>query len=261
MGGGKFIFQNRLLPIESISLARFVTDLHSPQRHYHDPFPNSLPDHTLALQHNILELGLDDLNSSHGGQFTELLNLYKSKGNSQRTAVSAISSALYELKQWDTLFKKACGMYKTRQWMEDCIESGKTIYFIVGFHTFLNPSTAELTTSSSSLTTEVKLPVSAVAGANVPGIQFRNVLDLGISRGVEGEKGLARRGESEGEVVFAVQYCRVGFKWFSSRKVEKANLGEGRWKVHWGLRSKEEVEEDDIVEVVLEEEFDEKEED
>jgi hypothetical protein len=62
-------------------------------------------------------------------------------------------------------------------------------------------------------------------------------------------------------VVFAVQYCRVGFKWFSSRKVEKANLGEGRWKVHWGLRSKEEVEEDDIVEVVLEEEFDEKEED
>ncbi|KAH7304364.1 hypothetical protein BKA65DRAFT_521422 [Rhexocercosporidium sp. MPI-PUGE-AT-0058] len=119
-------------------------------------------------------------------------------------------------------------MRETRQWMEDYIESGKTIYFIVGFRTFLDPSTTELTISSSSLITEVKLPVSAVAAVNIPGIQFGTVLDPGISSGVGREKGLARRGESEGEMVFAVQYYRVGFKWFNSRKVEKASLGEGR---------------------------------
>jgi hypothetical protein len=256
--GGKLFLQNRLLPLESVSLARFITDKTSPQRHYHDPFSDSPPpDHTIILQDNIVEVGLNDQNTSHGVQLTELLKVYRSKGETQSTAISAISSAFYELKQWDILFKRACGMDETRRWIEDCIESGKSIYFIVGFRTFLNPSTAELTTSHSNIITEVKLPVSAVAAANVPGVQFGNVLDPGVSRALGTEKGLMRRAESEGEMVFAMQYCRVGFKWFSSKKVDKASLGEGRWKINWGVRSLEEEDEDDVVEASLEEDFDE----
>jgi hypothetical protein len=258
--GGSLILQNRLLPLESVSLARFVTDKTSPQRHYHVPFTNAPTDYTTVLQHNILEIGFDNQNSSHGGQFTELLNLYRSNGEGKRTGVSAISSALYELKQWDTIFKKACGMEETRRWVEDCIESGKPIYFIVGFRTFFNPSIAELSTSRSSIVGEVRLPILAVAAANAPGIQLGNVLDPGVSREVGKQKGLWRRSESEGEMVYAVQYCRVGFRWFNSRKVEKASLGDGKWKISWGVRSKEEIEEDDVIEALLEEGFGEDEE-
>jgi len=252
--------QDRLFSRESISLARFITDKTSPQHHYHDPFPDSLPEHTTIIQHNVLEYDFHDQNLSHGLQFTELLNLYRNKGDTRSTAISALSSALYELKQWDTLFKKACAIIETQKWIEDCIESGKPIYFIVGFRTFVNPSTFEFSASHSDIVTEVQIPVSAVASANVPGIQFGNVLDPGVSRGIGREKRLLRRGESEGEMVYAVQYCRVGFKWFSSKKLDKASLRDGRWKLNWCVRSSEEVDEDDVVEAVLEEKFDEEDE-
>jgi hypothetical protein len=254
---GKLILQNHLLPVESVSLARLITDIQSPQRNFHDPFPNSQLDHTTVIQNDVLEVGVKDQTASAGAHFTDLLNLYRSTENAHGTGVSAVASTAYELRQWEVLFKSACVLPGTRRWMEDSIEAGKSIFFIVGFKTFLNPSTAELGRASTSALAEVQLPVSAVAAANVPGVNFSGVFDPSVSGSSSRSIALLRRFDVEREMVYAVQYCKVNFKWFSSKKVEKSSLGPTKWKIHWGVRTAEEVDEDDVVEAELEEEFDE----
>jgi hypothetical protein len=248
---GKLFLQNRLLPVDSVSLARLVTDMTSPQRDFYDPFPNENIDHTAVIHNDVFEVAARDQARSVGSQLTELLDLYKNRSNVQSTAVDAISAIAYELRQWDALFKRACLLPTTRKWMEDAIEEGKPVYFIVGFRTYMNPSAAELGKSSTSLTAEAQVPVSTVVSANLPGVDVGTALDPGVSWGNHRSTTLVRKFHAEGEMVYAVQYCRVKFKWYSSRKIEKSSLGPTKWKVHWGVRALEEPEDDDTVQAEL----------
>ena len=55
-----------------------------------------------------------------------------------------------------------------------------------------------------------------------------------------------------GEQVYAVQYRKVQFQWFSSRTVDNAELEKGcRWKVYTNYRSVSEDTENDVVEATL----------
>lgn len=157
--------------------------------------------------------------------------------------------------QWDLHFKEACKLPSTRKWIEDAIEEGSSIYFIVGYRTFVDPGALEQTGKATSIGTEVCLPVSTVAEANMPLVSLGGVLDPGISNTQHQTKTVTRKFRSEGEMVYAVQYCKINFKWYSSKKIEKSALGPTKWKIHWGVRTVEELDEEDIVEAELEENF------
>ena len=113
----------------------------------------------------------------------------------------------------------------------------------------------EQTGKARSVGTEACLPVTAVAEANLPLMSLGGVLNPGVSVQKENVKTVQRMFRSEGERVYTVQYCKVNFKWYSSKKIETRALGPTKWKIHWGVRSVEELDEDDVVEAVLEEEF------
>lgn len=64
-----------------------------------------------------------------------------------------------------------------------------------------------------------------------------------------------------GEQVYAIQYRKLRFGWFSSRKIEKSKLErDNRWKIFWSpdIRggTDEDDGEDDVVEVDLTDELD-----
>lgn len=66
---------------------------------------------------------------------------------------------------------------------------------------------------------------------------------------------------SPGEQIYAIQYRKIKFSWFSSPKIEKSFLEpDNRWKVFWeaGTRGDEsdEEEEDDVLEVDFTDECD-----
>ena len=254
--GGKLFIQDRLLPIQSVSLARFITDVKSPQRDFHDPFPDTEVDSTTQTQHGIFELATQSQSNAIGGQFTELLNIYKGKSNTRNTQVNAVASVAYELIQWNLRFKEACQLPTTRKWIEGAIEEGSSIYFIVGYRTFIDPSAVEQTGKATSTGTEASLPVSIIAEANLPLVSLGGVLDPGISNTKHEMRAVARKFHSDGEMVYAVQYCKINFKWYSSKNIEKSALGPTKWKIHWGVRTMEELDEEDIVEAELNEDFD-----
>jgi hypothetical protein len=59
-----------------------------------------------------------------------------------------------------------------------------------------------------------------------------------------------------GEQIYAVQYRKVRFRWFSSRDLERAALEKGKqWKVHGSLRGQE-VGTNDVLEAAISEDED-----
>lgn len=251
---GVLLLQNRLLSLNSVALARFVTDITLPQRQYHDTFPPTELESTTQRYANIEE-GIEKIvNQTNGLHLTQLLHLYRERPKAESAHVAATASVTYELSQWETVFENACGDVETRRWMEKAIEDDKRIYFIVGYRTFVHPSIKDSRQLSHAKGIDFELPASTVIQANVPGLALGNALDPGISH-ERGETNSASRSFSvDKEVVYAIQYCKVAFKWWSSKSIEKSSLGKTKWKIHWGVRSVVDVDDEDILEARIDEE-------
>ena len=250
---GKLLLQSQLLPLKSISLARFVVDIASPQRRFHDPILDHSPQSTRHTQHDFQEHAQRYKSAKARGRLTELLQIFRGVGGSLEAHINATASISHELIQWDAVFKDACTSPVTRKWIEDAIEDGQDIYFIVGFRTFVDPSASESVSNLNIKGGEVQVPTSEVVQANVPGLLLGGVLDPGVSGSTFTARQNIRSFASEGEMIYAVQYCKVKFKWYSSQKLETGSLGKTRWRVHWGVRASDESLEDDVVEAAVEE--------
>ncbi|UKZ92438.1 uncharacterized protein TrAFT101_007394 [Trichoderma asperellum] len=237
---GKILIQSSLLPLEAVSLGRFVVDINHPQRRYHDPFPGKILGSTVQVEKDVTEM-VQRLQSTRARvSLTELLTFFRSKHERQAIQVRAVMAGRYILSQWDSIFCSACALEGTRRWLEDAIEDGKEIYFTVGYCTFVNPAAVEEARSGKGIEQSVQLPVSIVADANLAGIQLGGVADPAMSHGKEKDTLAARSYSMSGEYVYAVQYCKVSFKWFSTRNVESSLLGKNKWRVYIGVRGEEE---------------------
>ncbi|KAL8720405.1 MAG: hypothetical protein Q9225_002725 [Loekoesia sp. 1 TL-2023] len=250
---GKLFLQSQLLPVESISLARFVVDIASPQRRFHDPILDYPPQSLRNKQHDFKEHAQRYNNAKAGGRLTQLLQMARGVEGSLEAHVSATASISHELCQWDAVFRDACASPVTRKWIEDAIEDSQDIYFVVGFRTFVDPSAFETISRSSIKGGEVQVPVSEVVQANVPGLALEGVLDPGVNMSTTRARQNVQSFAIDGEMIYAVQYCKVNFKWYSSRTLETGFLGKTRWHVHWGVRASDENVEDDVVEAAVEE--------
>ena len=104
---------------------------------------------------------------------------------------------------------------------------------------------------------DVKVPVSTVVEANltmgmlVSG-SLGGVLDPGAGGSVGKEKKATESFEARDEAVYEVLYCKILFKWYSSKKVEKSFLSQRCWKVGLVIRGSEVEDEDDVVKAMLE---------
>jgi hypothetical protein len=252
---GKLLLQSRLLPLESVSLGRFVVDIAFPQRRFHDPLLEQPPQSTRYKQRDFHELTGRYKSTNAGTRLTELLVFFRGVEGSLESHVSATASITLELCQWDAVFKEACALPVTRKWIEEAIEDDQSIYFIVGFRTFVDPTASESMSKASTKGGEVQLPASLIAEANVPGLALGGALDPAVTGSKTTAEQNTRSFGAPGEMVYAVQYCKVNFKWYSSRKVETGSLGRTRWKLHWGVRTSDETEEDDVLEADLDEDI------
>ena len=248
---GKLLLQSHLLPIESVSLGRFVIDIASPQRRFHDPVLKHPLQVSRYKQHDFEEHSQRYQSVNAESRFTQLLGLFRSVEGNSEAHVRATASIAHELCQWDAVFKNACATLATRKWIEDAIEDNQNIFFIVGFRTFVDPTASESLSKSSTKGGDVQLPASLVVEANVPGLALGGALDPGVTGSNTRAKHGVRSFAIEGEMVYAIQYCKVKFKWYSSRKLETGSLGKTRWQVHWGVRTSELVVEDDVLEAEL----------
>ncbi|KAH0607837.1 uncharacterized protein H6S33_002871 [Morchella sextelata] len=220
-----------LLPLTSIRLGRLLLDRTAPHASYHDP-PNP-PDPLIISQKNYYS---NISSTSTTTLRTCLTKLLSARYNSTQTAnidLSATEAYTYYMDKSTRWFRDACDDDEVKEWLQEAMEDGNSVYLVVGYHTVVDAVVAVSNKDSGGL-----------GGSATEGEL------LGVDVGREGGTVQRMGWHAEGEQVYAVQYRKIGFKWFSS-KAEKRVLGKNRWKLCNG-RGKEY--EEDSVEVVLEEE-------
>lgn len=255
---GKVLLRTSLLPREAVSLGRLVVDINNPQRRYHDPSLGEATTSTVQVDEGVQETGQQFENKQVKAALSKLLALFSTEPNAHAYQVKAVLSLNYTLNQWEEVFREICALESTRRWLEDVIQDGRDVYFIVGYRTFVDPVTSHDTQLGRGTGMSFQLPLSKVAEANLPGIGLGGALNASVTHSQERNGFASRSSSTNGECVYAVQYCKLRFKWFTSRKVNSSLLGENKWRIYIGVRGEEEEDdeiEDDIVEAVLEDDW------
>src|SRR5205809_5981565 len=98
---GNLLLQSSLLPLEAVSLGRFVIDVKAPQRGFHDPFTDRTLLSTVHREQEIRELLQQVKSSKAAARLTELISLFTSSYNVQGIHLRAALAVTYALCQWD----------------------------------------------------------------------------------------------------------------------------------------------------------------
>lgn len=217
------VFQNSLLPFNSVHLGRFICDVGSPEyeQSFIDPPSNNPPEFTITPWRDSEEL----LNSA---KLQEHLSQLLSTSNGSQcldpTDHPAANGFTYLLRNPEKWFNNACAMPEIRNWLECSMDDGYDVYLVAGFHTLIDSRPPNEITSAAEGDGEV----SALAAA---------ILNTGVDSKAEAGDRHSSNVCAPGEKIYAVLYHKVQFKWHSSKKVESGFLEQNnRWRVYWEFR-------------------------
>lgn len=118
---------------------------------------------------------------------------------------------------------------------------------IVGYHTLTDTKYEKVLTSTGGFRIDSTVSMAGVVGGNTESTD--------LAAGIDGRLNAEQRQQSgfqmPGERVYAVQYRKLRFKWYSSRSFKNGVLEKNnRWKLYWDVRG-DNGEEDDVLELVF----------
>tara|TARA_R110002003_G_scaffold2127_2_gene24112 strand:- start:3409 stop:4152 length:744 start_codon:yes stop_codon:yes gene_type:complete len=215
------------LPPSAVSLGRFVINLDDPHQDFHDPTSNTSPSFNEKVQTHYESLHHSAKHENVASQLTTFLS---------------------------SSFAKRPKSQETCEWIERTIDEGEDIYVVVAYNTLVNAGILEQLGGQSSAGGNLAVPVSTALTASGVVVPF-SMADPGLSgsRGrIEDEQ---RQFIAPGEQIYAVQYRKVRWRWFSSKKVDKMTLATKAWWEKYDGPRNLQGEPEDIIEVELEEEI------
>lgn len=248
---------NRPIPRESIELGRLVLDPKYPDQDFCQPSwqedpgdassdvanpitPSSIPEVATQRLENFHQV----LQRTRGTRLElSLLNLLKvapSNPAGFSTTVTATRCVTYQLRNASTYFSAVCQQSKVRAWLDkESRRPSSTVYLVCGFKTLIDARLDLERHRGTDLGVTASLPAAVIASA--AGVPAPIPLDSGLD--ISGSVTLTNESSEEvgynavGEQVFAVQYRKIHFSWFSTQKVDKAYLKKGnRWKSYLDVR-------------------------
>ncbi|KAI8649682.1 hypothetical protein NCS55_01468900 [Fusarium keratoplasticum] len=250
---------NHPIPRESVELGRLVLDPKYPDLDFCQPSfqadpgdapsdatnpttPSFIPDVATQRLENFHEV----LQRTRGTRLElSLLNLLSVApsvpARSSSASVTATRCVTHQLRNASAYFSAVCRQTKVRAWLEKESQGPfSTIYLICGFKTLADARVELARNGSADLNVTASVPAAVVASAaGVPApIPLDSGLDVGGSLSLTSESSETVGYTAVGEQVFAVQYRKVHFSWFSTQKVDKAYLEKGnRWKSYITMRA------------------------
>lgn len=244
---------DRPIPRDFIELGRLVLDPKYPNQDFCQPLLQS--DVATQRFENFQETLERSRNTRLEIKLLSLLSLTPSAPRKSSTTLTSRLCVIHQLRDPNAYFSSACSEESVRDWLEEGSRSiYDDVYLVCGFKTLTD---AEITISrSNGAEVDVSAGVSAsllTAAAGVPLPTFPDSgLDVSVGFSSANERSGTTGYTATGEHVYAVQYRKVKFSMFSSRKVEKAYLERGnRWKSYVGARAGDGV--DDGVDVEISE--------
>lgn len=243
-----------LLPISSVGLGRFITNIDEPHQDYYEPvYPCSLETtENVQIQYDGIHQSVTERKVT--SQLTAFLSSAFSKRLKVSARVTSEQAKTYYLQNSAQCFRKALEHKETCRWIERTIDEGEDIYFVTGYHTLLNARIYEQSGEERFGGAEITAPFSTVLTASGFIVPLGEIMDPKLGGSLGRTEGTQKQFIAPGEQVFAVQYCRVRHKWFRKADVEKLVLDR---KTHWERYDRPRYlqgETEDSIEVELESE-------
>ena len=246
-----------LLPFESARLGRFIKNIDHPLEGYHEPFASTAPT-PIVSQFEYAGHSQQGSRAGFGSSLTALFSAAFSRRSSSRVRVEPRCCKTYSLDNSDAWFDRALSHEETKKWIERSAIRGSKIFMIVGICTFTDTRFVQTSVKEEELQGQATAPVSlslAAAGAVVPLAGLVDPSVRGDSGNFAGNRSLIF---APGEMICAIQYREMRYKWLSSRVIENLQLSKTRqWSCTEGERrdayADEGDDDEDVIEVGMEE--------
>ncbi|EFQ99579.1 hypothetical protein MGYG_02591 [Nannizzia gypsea CBS 118893] len=242
------------LPRSAVSLGRFVINLDDPLQDFHDPTSNASPDCAEKVQDQYSSIYYSAKHQNVASQLASFLSSSFSKRFNATVWLTADQAKTYYLNNAGQWFREVVRSQETREWIERTIDEGEDIYVVVAYHTLVGAQIQEQLRGNRAAGGNMAIPASTALAASGVVLPF-NFVDSGIGGFCSRVEHEYRLFKAPGEQIYAVQYRKVAWRWFSSKKADEMTLAKKAcWKRYDGPRSLHD-EHDDIIEVELEGDF------
>ncbi|KAL2192306.1 hypothetical protein P885DRAFT_47970, partial [Corynascus similis CBS 632.67] len=205
------------LPLDSVKLGRFITNVENPHINYHDPPSTSQPRVLSSLRGSYIGEHQSASKSAFASTLTSLLSAGISKREKIKVYVTTEHVRTYTLDNSDGWFEEATRLQITRAWLERAIDRGHHIYMIVGFHTFTNANIRQESVVGKNTGGHISVPTSLSLAATgvvaLPGA----VVDPKVGLRQQFLDGAQSQFVVDGEQVCALEYRKIRHNWLSSR--------------------------------------------
>jgi hypothetical protein len=242
------------LPPSAVSLGRFVTSLDNPHQNFHEPTSIVNPNCTEKVQTQFDSLQHSTKHRNLGSRLTTFLSssfTKRLKASVRITADQAKTHYLINAGEW---FRDATKSQETCKWIERTIHEGEDIYFVVAYHTLMNAQIVGQLGGQSSTGGTLAVPASTLLTESGVVVPF-DMADPGFGASSSRVEDEQRKFVAPGEQIYAVQYRRVSWIWFSRDKVNEMTLRTKLWwKEYYTVRTFQ-SEPEDALEVKLENEI------
>lgn len=240
-----------ILPLETIRIGRWVPNVRLPHHGYLDPSTEAPPRlHTFHHLH-FRQMYERDAGTSFTLEGTLLAYGSFLRRDLASESISSDVSTVYQMDDPDSYFRSAIKHPMNRQWIERALKTHGKIYMIIGYQTVLDAAIQMNDMLDTETTTRLQAPVGAALTAATAIPVLTEVLDSSADMALHKRQKSGQSFVAKGEQIVAIQYRRIHFKFFSSRKVGEDTLeNECRWKYLWDMRGRDPVV-NDLVEASL----------
>lgn len=237
------------LPLGSVKLGRFITNIDQPHESYHEP-PSAEAPKSIVAEFLFTSNNQNSSNASFGSTLTSLMSAGFSKRTKSKIHIAPAHGTNYSLDNSEAWFDKAVSLSDTRRWIEKAALRGDNVYMIVGITTLTDARLVLGSVGERQVGGQVNVPVGlslAAAGVIVP---LAGLIDPAVDGKYQTIDNAQSQYIAPGEQVCAIQYRKICHKWLSRRLIEQSRLSKTRqWLCMEGERrdtyEDEEDEEDD----------------
>ncbi|OCK73528.1 hypothetical protein K432DRAFT_410619 [Lepidopterella palustris CBS 459.81] len=225
-----FVIQDPVVPLGNLRLGRLVLDIHNAHQDFIDPECNEEPQYTVSTHDHFKRIIDSSEGSMIANSLSTLVSFARNRETTNTKSLIAPKASTYSMLNSGSWFRQVCKLPQARTWMQEAIANGEDIYLIVGYKTVLDAEIVEKTVAK----TDGKVQGTGKTGFDVLGISSDGTTaTLGQNQNSIDE----HTSSATGEQVYAVQFRKVQFKWFSGGSIENSFLEKGnRWKVYSATR-------------------------